>query len=368
MNEAPEKIPEKIPEKKPSLRKRIEALSPLKKVGFIAGILLLVGASAYFAYDQYKYESTDDAYVQAYSTQISPKVSGIVTHVLVAENQHVNAGQILVQIDQKDYIAALQDSLALLGSLEAQYKNASQDFERMKMLILEKAISQQSFDRAKANFLNLQRQTKAAEARVVESRLNLQYTSIRAPADGMIARRSVDTGMYAAAGTAVLGFVPSDERWIDANFKETQLSSIVRGRPAKITVDAIDGKTYEGIVESISPATGATFTLLPPDNATGNFTKVVQRVPVRIFLKNLTPADVALLHAGLSAEVDILKHGMLEALPAPAPAIYAASDIGGAPAAAQTGEERESEQAGVSGATTSGATTSGDNEDAQMGE
>jgi membrane fusion protein (multidrug efflux system) len=361
MNESPENMPEnspeKIPKKKLSFRKRIEALSLFKKVGFIAGVLLLVGASAYFAYEQYKYESTDDAYVQAYSTQISPKVSGIVTHVLVAENQHVSVGQILVQIDQKDYFAALQDSLASRGSLEAQYRNASEDFTRMKMLMREKAISQQSFDRAKANFLNLQRQTKAAEARVVESQLNLQYTSIRAPGDGMIARRSIDIGMYATAGTAVLGFVPSDERWIDANFKETQLSSIIRGRPAKITIDAIAGKIYQGIVESISPATGATFTLLPPDNATGNFTKVVQRVPVRIFLKNLTSEDVALLQAGLSAEVDIFKHAKLEALPAGPPAVYAATDI--APSA---------QQAGVSGVTALGDTTSGSDEDAQVGE
>jgi membrane fusion protein (multidrug efflux system) len=302
-------------QKKPSLKERIKKMSLPKKIGMLAVILVLIGAGAYFAYEQYKYDGTDDAYVQAYSTQIAPKVSGIVTHVLVIENQGVKAGQILMQIDRSDYVAALRDAEASRGSLEAQYRNAERDYLRMKMLIRSKAISQQQFDRAESNFLNLERQTKAAEARAQEARLNLEYTSVRAPGDGMIARRSIDIGMYAAAGTAVLGFVPNDERWVDANYKETQLPSIVPGRPAEVTVDAIPGKTYEGVVESISPATGATFTLLPPDNATGNFTKVVQRIPVRIRLKNLTPKDLALLQAGLSAEVSIFKHRDPESLP-----------------------------------------------------
>jgi membrane fusion protein (multidrug efflux system) len=146
--------------------------------------------------------------------------------------------------------------------------------------------------------------------------LNLDYTSVRAPVDGQIARRAVDVGTYVSAGTAIFGFVPFDERWVDANFKETQLDSITVGKKAEVTVDAIPGKTFSGVVESLSPATGATFTLLPPDNATGNFTKVVQRVPVRILLKNLSMKDFELLQAGLSANVDVLKHSKPEEVPA----------------------------------------------------
>jgi membrane fusion protein, multidrug efflux system len=298
-----------------------------KQLSFAAVLLVLLGGIGYFLYDQYKYESTDDAYVSAYATQISPKVSGIVTHVLVQENQKVIAGQILVQIDRKDYDAALSDAVASLGALAAQLKSAELDFKRSALLLKSQAVSQQSFDRAQAGFLDLDRRTKAAEARVEEARLNLEYSSVRAPSDGVIARRSVDIGTYIPVGTAVLGFVPSNERWVDANFKETQLSSIVPGRPARVTVDAIPGKTYDAIIESISPATGATFTLLPPDNATGNFTKVTQRVPVRIRLKGLTSRDIELLQAGLSTVVDVLKHEEPQAVPALAAPVFAASQI-----------------------------------------
>ena len=336
------------PKKKVPFKERLQKMSRTKKAVLGSVVLLLVGSTAIFAYEEYRYENTDDAYVQAYSTQIAPKVSGIVTNVLVVENQQVKAGQILVQIDRKDYVAGLGDSIASRGSLEAQYRNAARDLQRMKLLIRDKAISSQAYDRAFANFLNLQRQTKAAEARSEEARLNLEYTSVRAPADGWIARRSIDTGMYAAAGTAVLGFIPNDERWVDANYKETQLSSIVPGRPARVTVDAIKGKTFEGVVESISPATGATFTLLPPDNATGNFTKVVQRVPVRIKLKNLKPEDLVALQAGLSAEVDIYKHRDPEALPPLEPPIFAFEEIKTPPPPITSSAIQQDEEAGVS--------------------
>jgi membrane fusion protein (multidrug efflux system) len=111
--------------------------------------------------------------------------------------------------------------------------------------------------------------------------------------------------MMAGAGQPLFGFVSSDERWATANFKETEMKGVTPGKEAEIEVDAISGKKFEGVVESISPSTGATFSLLPPDNATGNFTKVVQRVPVRVKLINLSPEDIQLLQAGLSAEVKV---------------------------------------------------------------
>ena len=133
------------------------------------------------------------------------------------------------------------------------------------------------------------------------------YTKIIAPSDGIIAKKSVEKGAFVGVGTPLLGFVQAKERWVVANFKETDLASIHIGSKSTVDVDAIPSKTFSGEVESISPSTGATFSLLPPDNATGNFTKVVQRVPVRVKLKDLTNDDVDRLQAGLSAVVSISK-------------------------------------------------------------
>ncbi len=146
---------------------------------------------------------------------------------------------------------------------------------------------------------------KSAQAQVNEAKLNLGYTRIIAPVDGKVGKKSFEVGMLAAAGQPLLGFVANQDRWVTANLKETDMDDIEVGKKAYVEVDAISGKTFDGVVESISPATGATFTLLPPDNATGNFTKVVQRVPVRIKLLNLTEKDIDRLQNGLSAEVKI---------------------------------------------------------------
>ncbi len=318
---------DKIEKKEEEKAKKKKGMSPAKKIALVLVVLFFIGIGGMFAHSRYKYESTDDAYVQAYSTQLSPKVSAIVTHVLVQENQTVKAGQILAQLERKDFESALRDATASLGAIQAQLGNAKRDFERSEMLVRGRAISRQQFDHAKSNYVDLQRQASAASARVDEARLNLEYATVRAPSDGQIGRRSVDVGMYVAAGTAILGFVPSDERWVDAYYKETQLDSVAPGKRAEVTVDAIPGKTYTGIVESISPSTGATFTLMPPDNATGNFTKVVQRVPVRLRLQNLSADDIRLLHAGLSANVDLLKHVDPVAPPAPPAPLFSVDEL-----------------------------------------
>ena len=134
---------------------------------------------------------------------------------------------------------------------------------------------------------------------------SLDNTKLRAPSDGFVAKKSVEIGQLAAAGVPLVGFVDAGERWVTANYKETDLSHIKAGAKAWIEVDAIKGRTFKGVIESVSAATGATFTLLPPDNATGNFTKVVQRVPVKIRFDNLSDADREDLRAGLSANVDV---------------------------------------------------------------
>ncbi len=312
---------------KQTIRQRLKGLGRGKIIMICAILLLMIGGGGWFGYLEYKYESTDDAYVGANSTQLSAKVAAIVTYVLVQENQRVKAGQIIAQLDRKDYQAALDNADATLGALEARLKDADQDYRRYRRLLKAGAITRQQFDHALANYLDIQRQTSASQSQVDEAKLNLDFTSIRAPSDGQIARRSVDVGMYVSPGTALFGFVPFDERWVDANFKETQLPSVAIGKQAEVTVDAVPGRKYQGVVESISPATGSTFTLLPPDNATGNFTKVVQRVPVRIVLKNLKPDDFLLLQAGLSANVDLLKHSAPQSVPEMGRPVFLSGEI-----------------------------------------
>jgi membrane fusion protein (multidrug efflux system) len=286
-----------------------------KKIFILCVALIFILATGYFGYTRYKYVSTDDATVQAHTTMLAPKVSGVINQVLVQEHQKVKAGQVLVVLEDKDYRAALANAEANVGSLQAQYVTTKADYARAEKLVRQAAISRQAYEHAKAAFQEVDRRMKAAQASVDEARLNLEYTRVRAPTDGYIARKSAEVGMYASSGSALMGFVQNDERWVIANFKETDLPNIVPGKAVKVSVDAISGRDFEGIVESISPSTGATFTLFPPDNATGNFTKVVQRVPVRIFLKDLKPADFDRLQAGLSADVSVYKHSDLQPLP-----------------------------------------------------
>ncbi len=236
---------------------------------------------------------------------IAPKVPGIVTDVLVDENQTVNEGDTLIKIDQRDYVNQAALAKADLGSSDARMKDAETNFNRLKSLYKGGAVSQQQFDTANTLFKTESKKNAAAHAQVDQAQLNLAYTQIKAPSNGIIARRSVEKGQVVPQGQPLLGFVSSESRWVIANFKETDMSRIKVGAKATVGVDSLDGQVYQGEVESISPSTGATFTLLPPDNATGNFTKVVQRVPVKIKLKNLKPEDTTKLQVGLSVEVSV---------------------------------------------------------------
>jgi membrane fusion protein (multidrug efflux system) len=280
-----------------------------RKTLFIRGaVALAVIAILYFGIRAFLYESTDDAYVQAHSLMLSARIGGTVQKVLVDENDRVKAGQLLAQIDDQDYAAAYNQVVADQSSVQADLVQAGQDYERISKLYQEQAVSKADYDKAVARFRNLQARLKADQFKSDEAKLNLSYTQITAPEDGAIAKKSVEPGMVIPAGQALFGFVSSQERWVTANFKETQLASIHPGEKVEVDVDAVKGKKFEGEVDSIGSATGSTFTLLPPDNSTGNFTKVVQRVPVKIKLKNLTPGDIDRLAAGLSAVVDVRVH------------------------------------------------------------
>jgi membrane fusion protein (multidrug efflux system) len=323
-----------MPAERPQVQKKKTPFSNKAKFSLIIATFIFVISLGYFFYEQYTYVSTDDATIQAHVTLLSPKVSGIVNRVLIDEHQRVKAGQILVELETKDYRTALMRAISNLKSLQANYDQAKIDYHRDLRLFKAGSISKQVLDHATYSYYDLENRLEAARANIEEAQLNLEYTRLRAPTNGYIARKSVEIGMFASSDKSLLGFVQEEDRWVIANYKETDLDSIERGKSVVITVDAIPRRQFEGYVESISPSTGATFTLLPPDNATGNFTKVVQRVPVKIRFKNLESGDSDLLQAGLSANVSVRKHSEPQEVPSFPNEIYrtqAAGQTGLAP-------------------------------------
>ncbi len=280
-----------------------------KKKNFlpILGVVAVI-AGGYFGVKAYLYEGTDDAYVEAHALMLAPRIGGTITKVLVRENDKVNAGVTLAELDNQDYTTAMNQALGDQNSVEADLVQAGNDLQRIKKLYDDQAVSKADLDAAQAKYGNLMNRLKADQARVAQADLNLSYTNILAPENGTIAKKSVEVGMVVPPGQALFGFVDSNERWVEANFKETQLSRIKPGQKVDVEVDAVPGTTFHGVVDSIGSATGSTFTLLPPDNSTGNFTKVVQRVPVKIDLPDLTPDEIDRLAAGLSAVVNIHVH------------------------------------------------------------
>ncbi len=275
----------------------------LRIVAVVAAVI-----AVYFIVKNYLYEGTDDAYVEAHALMLAPRISGTITKVLVEENDKVKAGQVLAQLDDQDYSAEYNQDMADEASVQAQLVQAQNDYVRDSQLYKDQAVSKADYDAALARYRNLAARLQSDQFKADQAKLNLSYTQVTAPDDGVIAKRSVEVGMVVPAGQALFGFVSSSQRWVTADFKETQLSRIKIGQKVTVDVDAISGKTFQGEVESIGPATGSTFTLLPPDNSTGNFTKVVQRVPVRIKFLNLAPDDIDRLAAGLSCEVDVKVH------------------------------------------------------------
>jgi membrane fusion protein (multidrug efflux system) len=271
----------------------------------IIGVAVVI--AAYFIVKSYRFEGTDDAYIQAHALMLAPRIGGTVEKVMVNENDKVKAGQLLAQLDDQDYSTAYSQVVADQASVQADLEQAAQDLQRITKLYQEEAVPKQQLDAAVARYHNLASHLKADQAKADQAKINLTYTLITAPEDGTIAKKSVEPGMVVPPGQALFGFVSSQERWVAANFKETQLSRIKPGQKVDVKVDA-GGLKFQGVVDSIGSATGSTFTLLPPDNSTGNFTKVVQRVPVKINLLNLSPEDIDRLAAGLSADVQIIIH------------------------------------------------------------
>lgn len=268
-------------------------------------ILLVVG---YLSYEHFAYITTDNAQVFGHSVMLAPKVSGYITNVNIVEGQKVNQGDVLIQIDPRDYENNLKQAKGELASIEARRRDAEKNYRRLVDLLAKGAVSQQQFDTSSAQYNDVKAKYDAIASQVAQAELNLSNTKILAPSNGFIAKKSVEIGQLAVPGVPLLGFVDSGERWIIANFKETEVEDIKINAKVDIGVDAISSKHFTGKVESISSATGATFTLLPPDNATGNFTKVVQRIPVKIKFEGVSTEDIEKLRTGLSAFIKVHKH------------------------------------------------------------
>lgn len=279
---------------------------PKKKVVLAAVGGLAVCVGIWQLYEHWTYVSTDNAQVEAHTLLLSAKVSAYVVAIPVEDGQAVKKGDLLVQLDDRDYKNALTIARADLASNEARRRDTERNFRRLASLYQSAAVTQQQFDAAQTQYVESKARYDAIDAQVAQAQLNLDNTRIVAPEDGFVAKRSAEIGQLAAVGTPLVGFVSGKSRWVVANLKETDLDGVVPGREAEVTVDALKGQTFHGKVEAIFPTTGSRFTLLPPDNATGNFTKVVQRVPVRVGLVLENPDEqLPSLRAGLSADVRI---------------------------------------------------------------
>jgi membrane fusion protein (multidrug efflux system) len=325
-------------------------------MGIIALLALAaIGYGTYYTLVGRFYVSTDDAYVRANNTLLGARVSGHITAILPGDNVLVRAGDVIFRIDDGDYRIAVdaarsrigtqlatidrigrqitaaesaaEQSKAQLASADANLKRADLDFDRQQALSTKGFASRATFEQSQAgrdqgaaavqsaqaahnaarDSVEVTRaQQDEARAQLAElqtslakAERDLDFTSVRAPVDGTFSNRLVNVGDFIVAGQRLGNVVPLNEVFIDANFKETQLKRIRPGQPVTISVDAYGHRKFAGVVDSISPAAGAVFTLLPPDNATGNFTKIVQRLPVRVRV----PKDVAkqnLLRAGMS--------------------------------------------------------------------
>lgn len=304
--------------------------------------------------------STDDAYVGGDISAISTKVAGYVQEIAVKDNMPVKKGELLVRLDARDYQAAvakaeaevtaqqaalmdvsanrqlqqasIAGAVANVGAAQATTLKTAGDSRRYNALAQSVAISAQVRENADADYRRAraeeaksradqtvaerqllvldarEKQINAAlsqaQANLEMARLNLSYTEIRAPFDGVVGNRRAWSGSFVTSGTQLLALVPSQGLWIDANYKENQLANMRPGQHATVVADILPGRTFKGHVVSVSPATGSRFSLLPAENATGNFTKIVQRVPVRIALED-EAASLGLLRPGLSVTVTV---------------------------------------------------------------
>ncbi len=327
-------------------------------------LLLAVVAGGYYWWNNVRnFESTDNAYVEADISHVSVKVPGYVVSTFVTDNQHVQKGQLLAQLEDNQYNAKVAQSQAMLASAkadlqtlaaqvdlqqalitqanagvaaaEAERLRAEQQLKRASLLKVKNYSSQDTVDEAQAGFQSAiahldeaqaalvakQRELSVFSAQLVEAdssveqakagltlaQIQLEDTKIVAPFNGIIGKRGALQGQYVQPGQAIYSIVPDDAVWITANFKETQIAHMHAGQIVDVELDAFAGESFTGVVDSLAPASGAKFSLLPAENATGNFTKIVQRIPVRIRIEGSKSGDIdqARIVPGLSALVKV---------------------------------------------------------------
>ena len=249
---------------------------------FLLSFIAWLGMQVYSHY----YISTDDAYVNANTIQIAPRIVGSVMGLNVKNNQYVKKGDVLFSIDPTPYQLAVHSAKASLMLAEAELTNMTATDKRVSALVKKQYLSAQDGDNANARYQTALAKVEEAKAQLDEATLNLNYTKVTAPTSGWITNLSLQTGSVVSANQPLFALISDEEFWVDVNFKETQMSAIKAGQKATVTVDMYPKHAFQGVVDSISGGTGTAFSLLPPQNASGNWVKVTQRVPVRVRILN----------------------------------------------------------------------------------
>ena len=313
-----------------------EENSKKKKLTIGIGAAVILGVIGCFAiYDMTKYQSTDDAYVETTMVSVAPKVAGEIVNVYIKDNQHVNEGDLIAEIDDTDYKIKLaqinaryeklmlnqKNAKAVYNASESEITVAKKDLERYKNLYEKGAVSKQVLDSAQAKydgavakyttaeqglFSNSLKKTAVADADLKEvlalkafAEKQLEYTKIYAPQSGYVANRRVEKGMFVATGSPLFTLVP-DNIWVVANYKENQLTNMKAGQEVKIKIDTYPRETFNGVVDSIQRSSGAKSSLFPPENAVGSFVKIVQRIPVKIIFTDEIDKEKFTIVPGMS--------------------------------------------------------------------
>jgi membrane fusion protein (multidrug efflux system) len=319
------------------------------KAFLIVGVVVLIGLIAGYFYSGYRktHVTTDDAFIDGNVHTIAPKINGTVKNIYVADNQPVQQGALLLEIDPADYSVRYREASSAVGAERAKLDEAEMKIEaakanlelqqaNLKLAEIEKTRSENlyqkevfprdRYDRALTAYDVAIAQVKAAEEQLRQAQsqrltqastikqkeaaaalaeLNYQYTKIYAPADGYVTKKSVQLGNQVQAGQPLMAVVALDDIWVTANFKETQMENIRPGQAVKIKVDSYPGEVFTGKVDSIMAGTGVTFSLFPAENATGNYVKVVQRIPIKIVLDRGSDKD-HVLRIGMSVEPTVI--------------------------------------------------------------
>ena len=288
------------------------------------------------------YEVTNDAFVDQYVAPLNIRASGYIKDIRFKEHQYVRQGDTLLVLDNREYQIKVKEAEAALldahglqdvlhSGIETSHTNIAvqdaniaeakaklwqleQDYHRFERLLKEESVPEQQYEQTKAAYAETSKKTTGVQAGILRkeadldlAKLNLSYTVLTAPYDGYMGRRTLEPGQYVQTGQTISYLVRNKDKWITANYKETQIANIYIGQQVRVKVDALPGKIFNGEVTAISEATGSKYSLVPTDNSAGNFVKVQQRIPVRIELENISSEEMAQLRAGMMVETEALR-------------------------------------------------------------